>query len=1211
MPGACLNAERLTALLSGSLSLREEAELTAHLSECPACQARIEALSGATGWLERATKGAREECPELSVPDEPGNHGERRPSTVLEQVMENLETRSRPTAEPAAAPWANQGATPKQFGDYEILGELGRGGMGVVYRARQVKADRLVALKVIASGSSASPVRIERFRTEVRAVANLDHPNIVPVYEVGEHDGRAYFSMKLIEGKTLAAAIAEGESQIAFQAGKSPREFRDSLHRIARLMAVLAHTVHYAHERGVLHRDLKPGNVLLDAGGTPHLTDFGLAKIIESESGITRTQDLMGTPNYMAPEQARGKSREITTAADVYGLGAILYELLTGRPPFQEATPMAILHDLLHSAPVPPSSFLSGAARDPETICLKCLEKEPRRRYPTAAALADDLERFARGEPIHARPASRAEKFVSWCRREPRLASLAAALVIVFGLGFAGVVWQWRRAEHTAQRERQEHERAEAEASSARRHLYAADINLARRACEEGNALRALELLAAQRPQPGQEDLRGFEWYYLSNFCHQEQRSWSLAGLKSWKPGEIRNFAIAPKANLLGVVLRPSRFPRAFREANPNRPLPPFTNGTLLLVQDLTSGKVLGSTRLPKRARDGRILTPYDFQFSPDGQQIALKCSRSDSPKQYVPPHYLALWEVRAIRESREQASPPPDWAGRFPPAVEPETRRRLWLLGPGAPSVAPTWLSASGNRYIREVAFSGNHQWIGALEQSWEPFETTSRAVREIREGAVTVWDRATYSVITNYGPLKGVGPEWRLNFSRDDKVLSARSGGASGNTFRWETGSWRPLTNSTTRAGAEGPAFSPQINPDALTNIFRQSLVLARQTYLQRKAEGRLALSPDHIFLALGEGEAVELWDLHTGHLVRTFAGHTGQVRRLDFLPDGRTLVSVGEDGRVKFWEVAARDEARLLFSGVTATNSHAEPYFMLRSFSPDGRTGTSVYNQALLRNLRTGAEVVLASTRDRPSQVHAWVFSPDGTLAAGEDVPRDASSQAAQVKVWGTTSGTERASFEVTDLQKVLPALAFSPDSQRLAYSGGSGTTIVWDLKRKVELGRIPGRLLTFCGDDRHLAVTTTNGPSIWDLETGRRRGAAFLGKSEFAFSPDRRNVAVVTSRDSEPRPVILWDWTTGEQRRVLGSYEVTSLAFSPGGKTLAGITSEGAIRLWQVSTGDELFSLSGLPELSDLTFTPDGRALLARRKSSLYEWGAAKP
>lgn len=315
------------------------------------------------------------------------------------------------------------GLTAPGLDDYELLNEIGRGGQGVVYRARQKSLNRTVALKVIGAGAWATEAHLKRFRLEAEATAGLNHPFIVPIHEIGEQNGHCYFSMSLIEGEQLDA-VASG--------GAMPAS------RATELVAKLARTVHHAHDRGVLHRDIKPGNILLDAKGEPHLTDFGLARLLEAESTMTRTVDMLGTPTYMAPEQARGTSAALTRATDVYGLGAVLYQLLTGRPPFSAETPFEIVRLLLETEPPDPRAINPKLGRDLSTICLKCLEKDPQHRYTSALALAEDLERCLRREPIRARRSGVVSRASKWIRRNPptvfaavSLAGLIAALSVM------------------------------------------------------------------------------------------------------------------------------------------------------------------------------------------------------------------------------------------------------------------------------------------------------------------------------------------------------------------------------------------------------------------------------------------------------------------------------------------------------------------------------------------------------------------------------------------------------------------------------------------------------------------------------------------------------------------------------------------------------------------------------------------------------------
>jgi serine/threonine protein kinase len=308
---------------------------------------------------------------------------------------------------------------------YEILGELGRGGMGVVYQARQTALGRVVALKMILAGRLASAAEVQRFRAEAEAAARLDHPNLVPIYEVGEQDGQPFFSMKYVEGQSLAERL--------------PRLAHDA-RAAAALVATLARAVHHAHQRGIIHRDIKPANVLIDRDGRPHVTDFGLAKRTDGP-GQTQSGAIVGTPGYMAPEQASGHSGAVTTLADVYSLGAILYELLTARPPFQAETPLDTLLQVLEREPERPRNLNPRVDRDLEAICLKCLEKDPQHRYGSAEGLVADLEHWLAGEPIGARPPSLASLLRLWLRHNFRAAGWALVVGLGCGLLVGLVLW--------------------------------------------------------------------------------------------------------------------------------------------------------------------------------------------------------------------------------------------------------------------------------------------------------------------------------------------------------------------------------------------------------------------------------------------------------------------------------------------------------------------------------------------------------------------------------------------------------------------------------------------------------------------------------------------------------------------------------------------------------------------------------------------------
>ena len=402
---------------------------------------------------------------------------------------------------------------------YEILAELGRGGMGVVYKARHIELNRLVALKMVLAGVHVGPRELARFRSEAAAVAALQHPNIVQVYEVGEQDGRPYFALEFVDGGSLAQRLTG-----------APLPPRWS----AQLLEQLARTIHFAHQRGIVHRDLKPANILLasresrvespepvfglstlDSGlSTPKITDFGLAKQIQTGAALTQSGTVLGTPSYMAPEQALGKNREVGPAADIYALGAILYEMLTGRPPFRAETSLDTMLQVASEEPVPLSRLQPKLPRDLQTICLKCLHKEPWNRYPTAEALADDLNRFLIGEPIQARPVGTPERLVKWARRRPSLAALILLALSSAIAGFALMCREWneeknRREKLQAAQEEKDQALARAEAS-----LYFHRIALAEREFLANHLVRARHLLQECPP-----DLRRWEWRYLNRLC--------------------------------------------------------------------------------------------------------------------------------------------------------------------------------------------------------------------------------------------------------------------------------------------------------------------------------------------------------------------------------------------------------------------------------------------------------------------------------------------------------------------------------------------------------------------------------------------------------------------------------------------------------------------------------------------------------------------
>jgi len=396
----CVHVEDLRAFLLGDLPESLALAVSAHLETCPDCELAAQKLDDLSDPLMRSLQRALgTDASRATLPYRGG----------VAALREEKPPRMR------------------HVGGYELLEELGRGGMGVVYKARQTAVGRIVALKMILGGQLASPTELQRFRTEAEATAKLDHAHIVPIYEVGEQDGQPYFSMKLVEGASLSEHL--------------PRLAEDSRAGV-RLLAMVTRAIHHAHQRGIIHRDLKPANILVDAHGEPHVTDFGLARRVEGGSGLTQTGAIVGTPSYMAPEQARG-TKGLTTAVDVYALGAILYELLTGRPPFRAETPLDTVLQLLEQEPEPPRAINPKVDRDLELICLKCLAKDPQTRYGSAEALAADLEHWLAGEPLTVRPPSAVAVLRFWLRQNFGAAGWMVVIGLLFGL--LGGVNNWIR----------------------------------------------------------------------------------------------------------------------------------------------------------------------------------------------------------------------------------------------------------------------------------------------------------------------------------------------------------------------------------------------------------------------------------------------------------------------------------------------------------------------------------------------------------------------------------------------------------------------------------------------------------------------------------------------------------------------------------------------------------------------------------------------